>query len=514
MLMLLSCGSQELVRDIPEKKAPENYPTSGITHFMYGEIYRSSGNFSYANMEYRKALEYDTTTTILKAIGETYRLLGKSKEATGYYEKALKLDPEDVESQYAVLDLYMKEMRFEEAVPLIQKKLDNEPENTDYLQRLAECYRGYGDNEKALKALEELIKIKPEYYWSYIYAAEIMLEEDRIADAAPYLEAVARNVPPNNKLYEFWVRALFENKNIEGMLSALEFWLDNKPETFAPYFLYIDYQYQLKNFDAGNNILNRIKDRWQENSKISYFQGISAMAADQPDSVWFYFERADVFPDANADLYLYYGLWFWEKGLLEKAEAVADHAIKKTGSASRWLHMKAMINAQKGNYKTAEYLLQTVISEDSTNLNAREDLANIYVELNEGEKADQLYSSILKKLPENVGILNNYAYALACLDIHLDQAMEMVNKALKKEKSAAYFDTKAWVLFRQQKYNQSLKWIKKALDYPDAGADVFYHQGMILSALKRKEEAREAFKESLRLDPDNTDTINSLEELK
>ncbi len=514
LLLLLSCGSQELVTDSPEKKKLEHYPTSGITHFMYGEIYRSSGNYSYANLEYRKALEYDTTTTILNAIGESYRLLGKHKQATNYFEKSLKLDPNDEIAQYNVLDLYMNELRYEEAIPIIQNKLEDNPDNSEYLQRLAECYRGIGRHEDALNILDKLIQLKPNYPWSYIYAAEIMLEDDRIPDAAPYLEKVARNVPPNNELYEFWVRALFESNNIEGMLNALEFWLSREPDSLSPYFVYIDYQFRLKNFEAGDKMLDRIKDRWEENIRISYFQGISAMARDDIDKVWFYFNRADKFPDAGVDLYLYYGLWFWENGYLEEAETIADRAIEKRGPGVRWLHMKAMISIQWGEYEKAEKLLLQVVAEDSMNLVAREDLANIYVEVNEAEKADQTYRELLDVLPENISVLNNYAYALACLDMDLDRAMDMVNKALKTEKSAAYCDTKAWILYRQNKYNQALKWIKKAFKYPDVSADVYAHQGHILFLLNKKEEAREAFRGSLKIDPNNIDAINALEELK
>ena len=237
LFFLLSCGSQELVTNASEEQTAEQYPTSGITHFMYGEIYRSGGNYTYANLEYRKALEYDTTTTILNAIGESYRMLGKPKQATSYFEKSLKLDPNDETAQYNVLDLYMNELRYEEAIPIIQNKLKVDPDNSEYLQRLAECYRGIGQHDNALNVLDKLIQLKPKYPWSYIYAAEIMLEDDRIADAAPYLEKVARNVPPNNELYEFWVRSLFESNNIEGMINALEFWLSQNPESLSPYFL-------------------------------------------------------------------------------------------------------------------------------------------------------------------------------------------------------------------------------------------------------------------------------------
>ena len=514
LFLLLSCGSQELITDTPQKKAPKHYPTSGITHFMYGEIYRTSGNYTYANLEYRKALEYDTTTTILNAIGESYRLMGKHNLATNYFEKSLKLDPSDETARYNVLDLYIKELRYEEAIPIIQSILKTDPDNADYLQRLSECYRGIGQHENAIKVLDKLIDLRPNNPWPYIYAAEIMLEDDRIADAAPYLEKIARHVPPNNELYEFWVRSLFESNNIEGMLSALEFWLSNKPESLSPYFLYIDYQFRMENYDAGNKTLAQIQDRWEEDARISYFQGVSAMAKGDLNKVWFYFKRADKFPDAGIDLYLYYGLWFWEKGYLEEAETIADHAIEKFGPASRWLHMKAMIGMQQGNYERAEQLLIQVVSSDSTNLVAREDLANLYVETDEAKKADSLYSSILVVLPGNTSVLNNYAYALACLNMDLGRAMDMVNEALKKEKSAAYYDTKAWILYRQNKYNQALKWIKKAFDYQDVSADVFSHQGHIYIALNKIEEARAAFLESLKIDPNNMDAINALEELE
>ncbi len=514
--LLLSCGSQELIINTPQEKAPKHYPTSGITHFMYGEIYRTSGNYTYANLEYRKALEFDTTTTILNAIGESYRLMGKHKQATSYFEKSLMLDPNDETAQFNVLDLYIKELRYEEAIPIIQHKLESDPnnDNAEYLQRLAVCYRGIRQYESALKILDELIDLKPNYSWSYIYAAEIMLEDNHIADAAPYLEKIARNVPPNDKLYEFWVRSLFESNNIEGMLSALEFWLSREPESLSPYFLYIDYQFRTKNYEAGNKILDIIRDRWQENVRISYFQGISAMARGDVDKVWFYFKRADEFPDAGPDLYLYYGLWFWEKDYLKKAETIADRAIAKLGPGARWLHMKAMISLQLGDYASAEQLLIKVISSDSTNLVAREDLANLYVQINDAEKADDLYKDLLVALPENVSVLNNYAYALASLNIDLGRALDMVNRALKVERSAAYYDTKAWILYRQNKYNQALKWIKKAFEYEDVSADVYSHQGYILVALNKAEEARAAFRVALKIDPNNIDAMNALEELK
>jgi len=514
VLFLASCGSRELVDTPPQKTDKVSYPTKGLMHFMYGEIYRAEGNYVYANLEYRRALEYDTTATILKAIGESYRRLGKHKLATGYYEKALKLDPEDENAHYNVVDLYMKELRYEEAIPMLKEYLEKEPGDSDYLQRLAESYRGIGEKEKALEAIDQLIDVAPQYPWPYIYAAEIMLELGTIADAAPYLEKVARKIPPNNELYEFWVRSLFASNNIDGMLSALEFWLAQDPDILAPYFLYIDYTFQNGDFEKANKTLDKIRHRWQEDGRISYFLGISSMENGNGDSVMYYFDRAEESGDTGIDLYMNYGLWFWETGNLEQAEHIADRAIAMLGPGTRWLHMKAMINAQKKDWGKAEVLLLQIVEVDSGNTNAKEDLANIYVEIGNCSQVKYWYEALLKDYPGNSSYLNNYAYALARLNSDLNKAMKMINEALKIEKSAAYLDTKAWILYRQQKYNKALTWVNRSLKYPGAGAEVHYHRAMILLALEKKEEAILAFKASLQIDPGYEKSIKALEEIK
>lgn len=513
-VLLVSCGQQELLNDVPEKKEVETYPTNSITHFMYGEIYRSSGNISYANLEYKRALEYDTTVTILNAIAESYLMLGKPNQASDYFEKSLKLDPENELASLSVLELYMKNMRYEDAIPILEKQISKNPGTLEYMQMLAEAYRGVNKHDASLNILDKMILLKPEYPWPFIYAAEIKLEQGKVAEAAPYLDKIARKVPANNSLYEFWVRSLFESNNIDGMLKALEFWIDKKPENLAPYFLYIDYQFRLQNHLQAKTVLDQIKGRWEEDSRISYFQGLNAMSENQADSVWFYYQRADGFSDASVDLYMYYGLWFWEQGYLNNAESICDRAIERQEASIQFLHMKAMINAQRGDYSTAEYLLESILSVDSMNYNIMEDLANVYADLDKSDESIALYERVLLEFPDNTSILNNYAFVLSRLDRDLDKAMKMVNKALKKEKTAAFLDTKAWILYRQKKYKQALNWINKAQSYENVGSDVLFHKGEILKALDRIEDARLAYQESLKMDPTYQEAINALEELK
>ncbi len=515
-LLLVSCATREVIREeAPEQRSvPETYSTPGIMHFMYGEIYRMDGNLPYANMEYRRALEYDTSATILNAIAETYQAMGKHQLATEFFERSLLLESGNPKAVSALSDLYFREKSYEKAVPLLEKQREESPENLPLLQKLADSYRRIGDYDNALHVLDEMIRLEPDIPWSYIFAAETMFEAKRAGDAAPYLEKVLQMIPPNDELFEFWVRALYEKRDIPGMLRALKAWVDTKPESLSPYFLYLDQLSRADMIDEMEDVLSNIGHRWREDAKISYFQGLVAMAGGDKNAVWFYFERADGLPGAEADLYMHYGLWFWGQGEPGTAERIADRAIARLGPEARWLHMKAMIRAQEKDYDAAETYLHTLLSQHPGNINAREDLANIYMENGKYGKADSLYAELLADDPGNSTILNNYAYTLALMNMRLDYAMQLIDKALKEHQSAAYYDTKAWIYFRQEKYRRALSQINRALRYPDANSEVHYHHGLILLQLRRTEQARTALERSLALDPQNTLAKRALEGLQ
>jgi tetratricopeptide (TPR) repeat protein len=516
LLFLLSCTGRELVReeDMPGTSAPESYPTKGIMHFMYGEIYRSGGNYAYANMEYQRALSYDTSTTILNAIAETYMLMGKNELARDYFEKTLYYDPDDQLANNHIINLYMQNGQYGKVIPVLEHELQKNPEDTDLLRKLAEALRRSKNYTRALEVLDRMIELQPDLPWSYVYAAEILLESDRIAEAAPYLGKAVPRLPPDDDLYQFWIRSLVENEDVPGMLKALESWMAADPETLIPYLFYSDQQIRLGNIDKADSVLSQIRQHREKDFRIPYLDGILAMQYGQADSVWTCYREAAAFPDADRNLFMRYGLWFWQRGETEQAETIAEEAIRRFGREARWLHMLALLHHRRGNSEAAEKLLTEVISNEPGNRGAREDLANIFLDAGRKREADSLYAALLDETPEDPGILNNYAYALAQMDTRLDAAMKMVDCALKEQKNAAYFDTKAWILYRQQKYRRSLRWVRKALQYPDAGSEVHYHHAKILMALRQFKAATAAINEALNINPQNIEALEAAEELE
>lgn len=95
----------------------------------------------------------------------------------------------------------------------------------------------------------------------------------------------------------------------------------------------------------------------------------------------------------------------------------------------------------------------------------------------------------------------------------MSEAHQLIEKALKLEPdSSAIQDSMAWVLFQEKRLSEALEYMLKAVkgsEKPDA--TLFDHLGDIYAALGRLAEAREAWGNALKADPENASVRLKLE---
>ena len=118
-------------------------------------------------------------------------------------------------------------------------------------------------------------------------------------------------------------------------------------------------------------------------------------------------------------------------------------------------------------------------------------------------QAEKYFEKCLVLAPDFAEALNYLGYMWAERGEKLDKARELIEKAVKVEpKNAAYLDSLAWVLFKQNQPQAALPSALKAAELcekPDA--TVYDHIGDIYEALKQPEKAREAWRKALSLEP-------------
>src|ERR1035437_1890077 len=114
-------------------------------------------------------------------------------------------------------------------------------------------------------------------------------------------------------------------------------------------------------------------------------------------------------------------------------------------------------------------------------------------------QAEQYFQKSLLLAPNFAERMNYLGYMWAEHDLKLDQAHELIEKAVKAEpKNSAYLDSLAWVLFKLKRPKEALPYAVQAAELSEKpDATVYDHIGDIYAALNELERAREAWRKSL-----------------
>lgn len=154
--------------------------------------------------------------------------------------------------------------------------------------------------------------------------------------------------------------------------------------------------------------------------------------------------------------------------------------------------------------------------------NTRYMLTGILVDKHDVDKAADILKALIKDDPDNPTYYNDLGFIWADSDKNLEeseklirQALELDTKQRKKlleegkitkevadEENAAYLDSLGWVLFKNKKYDEALKYLKKASEDKEEGRhiEIWDHVADCLVALGRKQEAVEMWTKALKFE--------------
>lgn len=149
-------------------------------------------------------------------------------------------------------------------------------------------------------------------------------------------------------------------------------------------------------------------------------------------------------------------------------------------------------------------------------------MALCYEKMDSLAQAFMVFDQILEDDPDDAMALNNYAYYLARTGKDLLRAEKMSMKSLNLEPlNPTFLDTYAYILFREQKYQEALFVMERCMENYNQGEDdgdesgtIFEHYGDILSCLGRTEEALHQWRKALKREPDNDLIKKKIDEKK
>ncbi|HAS52979.1 MAG TPA: hypothetical protein DCS42_02055, partial [Nitrospiraceae bacterium] len=131
-------------------------------------------------------------------------------------------------------------------------------------------------------------------------------------------------------------------------------------------------------------------------------------------------------------------------------------------------------------------------------------LAVVYEKQVQREKMIAALRKTLDVNPDHADALNYLGYTFADAGEHLDEAVALIQRALRIKPDNGYIlDSLAWAYYRKGKTRQALKVMQQAVQQVPDDPIIREHYGDIYLKLSSKDKAREQWKRSLGLDPSN-----------
>jgi tetratricopeptide (TPR) repeat protein len=131
---------------------------------------------------------------------------------------------------------------------------------------------------------------------------------------------------------------------------------------------------------------------------------------------------------------------------------------------------------------------------------------SILAEAKRDADAEEAFRGVLNRQPDNGPALNYLGYMLADRGSRLDEAIELITRALSSDKdNPSYLDSLGWALFKRGDLTEAKKHLTRAADALPLNSVVQDHYGDLLAKAGRYRDAVDAWIKALNGDSDEID---------
>ena len=367
----------------------------------------------------------------------------------------------------------------EAALSLIRQVLDEEPDNVHALLIETRTLSQMGRDDEAMTRLKYAVDNNPHHKRLRHDLARRLVKTD-LYQAKAHYEVLARQYPQDHDI-------------------LLELMLINR---------------ELDHDGEADQQLKVLSDDPEHRSRAHYVLGrLAEEERDWADALSHY-ENATQSPEFS-----------------EASRRLASISLSTEGQEKALARLKALREAQPQQAEILYLLEAEILRKERLNQRGMTLMTQALAELPNSDQlryARSLFAEgigdlktvetdlrhILARKPDDVAALNALGYTLANLSSRLDEAQQLVSRALTLEPDdPAILDSYGWILLLKGNTQEALNYLERAFAQ-DSDHEIAAHLGEAYWLLGREDEARKVWQEGLKNTPDSPIIYDTLKRLK
>src|SRR5271170_2756905 len=421
-----------------------------------------------------------SSPTLLDLLGDAYTQSHDLVKAEAAYRKAADLDPAEMSHQRGLGQTLLSQEKFQEALTVYEKLADVMPDDSDVYLRIAQIYRELHQMDKAEDNLVKARQLAPGSLEVMYNEAMLYQAQGRFDDAIRVLSDAVTGIKGQSSVLPTRRRSLAILYQQLGQLYR------DTQNYQAAVFTYEELGHLGEEEDRRARLL--IMDTYR-------------VAKDLPKALAAGKEAATKYP-SDASIRSSLALLQGENGQTDEAVKTLRSQLTRAGGADRETYLDiAQVYERGGRYKEAE---ETARTAEALPGPQRDNemvwflLGAIYERQKLFDRAEEQFKKVLAVNPNNGQVLNYYGYMLGDSGTRLDEAEDLVRRALKDDPfNGAYLDSLGWIYFRQNKLVDAETTLRMAEERESHDATIHSHLGDVYAKSGRGDKAAIEYEKSL-----------------
>lgn len=499
------------------ERCHEMRPDAAEVYYSLAHSYLKQGNDSLARVNMRRAAELQPDNdNYLENVAETYIDQREYDRAIEAYEQLYTHHRDRSDVLELLVRLYNAKKDYHKMLSTIARMEQADgPSEEISLMRMG-IYEQQGDKKNAYRILHALTNDHPNEPSYKVMLGNWLMQHDRKSEAYNWFKSALEDDKQNefalNSLYDYY-RSMGDDTKARQLRDNILF----SPQTDIKTKLSMlqqaireNEQEQGGDSTAVLALFDKIMLTTPRNAELSNLKAMYMRVKKMPqDSINAAYAHTLSFEPDNLSARLTLTQNKWEEKKWNEVVDLCDKGIQYTPEELTYYYFMALAYIQQDEDQKAYEACKCGLNEidlnkaDEPERNMASDMYGIIGDMSyTNQNYDEAFSAYEKAItiyPDNIQVLNNYAYYLSQQNTQLDHAAEMSLRTLKEEPTnATYLDTYAWILFLQKRYDEAKAYVDLTLQNSKNPDKVLLeHAGDIYLMAGDKEKAVSYWKQAI-----------------
>ena len=513
--------------------------------FLLGETALQRGDQEIATRTYLKLAK---TTRDPRVAQRATEIALHSRQPVPALEAAkiwVELDPNSVTARQTIAALLVNADRLDEARPHLEKLLASEGGSIDeaFMQLNSLLVRGSNKNatfelvqqlakpypklpeahfavsqaawfanqfDIALAEMKQALALRPDWEIAAIYQGRILARTSN-ASALEFYEDYLKTYPKANDTRITYARLLLAEKDYIKARDQFQQLLAENPGNADVALAVGLLSLELREYDiAESNFKRALELDYRDPGMVRFYLAGVYEKTQRIDTAMEWY-RSVTAGNQYIPAQIRYAILLTKKGKANEALQYL-HQLPATNNQQRaqLIIAEAQLLRETGSYQKAFQVLSSGLQKLPDNVDLLYDRALAAEKIGKSDIMEKDLRKLIQLKPDHAHAYNALGYGLAEHSNRLPEALELIEKAIALSPNDPYImDSLGWVHYRMGNLNQGLSYLRQAFGMnPDP--EIAAHLGEVLWVQGIKEEAKDVWQSALRNHPDNEVLISTM----